>query len=143
MCAATVSCRPTRTLAGVAVSVSPGSAGAGEIAGEVASAAPATAGRPAASPPASKRIAKAAMRFFTDACTGPPDARSVLRAGQFGRLQHPPAPGEVGLVVARRGERGERDAIAGAGGVDEPAVPQVQAGVVDGADSGARALGTE
>src|SRR5450756_3019641 len=65
------------------------------------------------------------------------------RRGQLGGLEHTAAPGEVALVVARAVERRERDAVRGSRGVDEPPVPEIQAGVVDGRHARLRALGPE
>src|SRR5665811_705725 len=63
--------------------------------------------------------------------------------GQLGGLEHTAAPGEVALVVARAVERRERDAVRGSRGMDEPPVPEIQAGVVDGRHARLRALGPE
>src|SRR5450830_500567 len=65
------------------------------------------------------------------------------RRGQLGGLEYSAAPGEVALVVARAVERRERDAVRGSRGMDEPAVPEIQAGVVDGLHAGLRPLGPE
>src|SRR5450756_862710 len=65
------------------------------------------------------------------------------RRGQLGGLEHTAAPGEVALVVGRAVERRQRHAVRGSRGVDEPAIPEIQAGVVDGLHAGPRPFGPE